>query len=80
MSVNELQRSTVDRGDYDIAFTKEYFDKVRSEAETLGDVLLRTMIVASHQDWSIQRENAVIHLGNVRKKYLLFLIILNLRE
>ena len=64
--MKELQRSSVDECDYDIAFTKEYFDKVRSEAETLGDVLMRTLIVLSGQDWSVVRESAKNHLRNVR--------------
>lgn len=62
-SVKE-QPSRVDERDYDITFTKEYFDKVRSEAETLGDVLMRTLIVLSGQDWSVVRESAKEHLGN----------------
>ena len=65
MSVKELQRATVDEGDYDIAFTKEYFDKVRSEAETLGDALMRTLIVLGAPDWSVQRESAITHLRDV---------------
>ena len=69
-SIKELQRSTVDEGDYDIAFTKEYFDKVRSAAGILGDVLMRTIIVLSHQNWSVQRENAVSHLRNVSDLYM----------
>ncbi|KAL9954417.1 hypothetical protein ACROYT_G041952 [Oculina patagonica] len=64
LTVNALQRSTVADGDYDIAFTKEYFDQIRSEApQGLGDVLMRTLIVLSNPDWSVQREGAVeLHL------------------
>ena len=70
MSVNELQRSTVHEDDYDIAFTKEYFDQIRNEAAVgLGDVLMRTLIVTSNADWSVQREGAVVHLGTVSYIY-----------
>lgn len=67
LTVNALQRSTVADGDYDIAFTKEYFDQIRSEApQGLGDVLMRTLIVLSSPDWSVQREGAVeLHLKTV---------------
>lgn len=61
-TVNELQRATVREEDYDIAFTKEYFDRARSAAGTLGDVLMRTIIVANHPDWSTEKEDAVNHL------------------
>lgn len=61
-TVNELQRATVREEDYDIAFTKEYFDQARSAAVTLGDVLMRTIIVANHPDWSTEKEDAVNHL------------------
>lgn len=72
MSVNELQRSTVHEDDYDIAFTKEYFDQIRNEAAVgLGDVLMRTLIVTSNADWSVQREGAVVHLGTVSYIYYL---------
>lgn len=60
------QPSTVDECDYDIAFTKEYFDKVRSEAQTLGDVLMRTIIVLSGPDWLVVKESAKDYLRNVR--------------
>ena len=75
MSVKELQRSTVDEEDYDIAFTKEYFDKVRSEAETLGDALMRTLIVLGAQDWSVQRESAIGHLRDVRMISKLYFLL-----
>ena len=67
LNVNELQRSTVDEVDYDIAFTKEYFDEIRSEApQGLGDVLMRTLIVLRDLNWSVQREGAVeLHLRAV---------------
>ena len=67
LTVNALQRSTVPEGDYDIAFTKEYFDQIRSEApQGLGDVLMRTLIVLSNPEWSVQREGAVeLHLKTV---------------
>ena len=63
--MKERQCATVDEGDCDIAFTKEYFDKVRSEAETLGDALMRTLIVLGAPDWSVQRESAITHLRDV---------------
>ena len=68
LTVNELQRSTVADSDYDIAFTKEYFDQIRSEApQGLGDVLMRTLIVLSNPDWSVQKEGAVeLHLKTVK--------------
>ena len=60
LTVNPLQRSRVNKDDYDIAFTKEYFDDVRSEApQGLGDVLMRTLIVLSERNWEVQREGAV---------------------
>lgn len=59
--VNPLQRSRVNESDYDIAFTKEYFDDVRSEAPGLGDVVMRTLIVLSEPNWVVQREGAVDH-------------------
>ena len=68
-TVNELQRATVREEDYDIAFTKEYFDQARSAADTLGDVLMRTIIVANHPDWSTEKENAVNHLQKVSMPY-----------
>lgn len=62
--VNELQRSTVPEGDYDIAFTKEYFDQIRKEAVGgLGDVLMRTLVVSGNPNWMVQREGAANHLG-----------------
>ena len=58
--MNPLQRSEVNRADYDIAFTKEYFDDIRSGApQGLGDVLMRTLIVLSKPKWAVQREGAV---------------------
>jgi len=63
-SVNQLQRSTVNEGAYDIAFTKEYFDEVRREAGDLGDVLMRTLIVLNGRDWSFERVTAVNQLRN----------------
>ncbi|PFX11478.1 hypothetical protein AWC38_SpisGene24774, partial [Stylophora pistillata] len=61
--VNELQGSTVPEGDYDIAFTKEYFDQIRKEAvEGLGDVLMRTLVVSGNPNWMVQREGAANHL------------------
>lgn len=68
-TVNELQRATVREEDYDIAFTKEYFDQARSAAVTLGDVLMRTIIVANHPDWSTEKEDAVNHLQKVSMPY-----------
>lgn len=67
LTVNELQRSTVNEADFDIAFTKEYFDEIRSEApQGLGDVLMRTLIVLRDPNWSVQREGAVeLHLRAV---------------
>lgn len=64
--MNELQRSTVPEDDYDIAFTKEYFDQLRSEApDGLGDVLMHTLVVVGIPNWTLQREGAANHLGNV---------------
>ena len=64
--VNELQHSTVPEDDYDIAFTKEYFDQLRNEApDRLGDVLMRTLVVMGNPNWTVQREGAANHLGNV---------------
>lgn len=72
LTVNPLQRSTVDEADYDIAFTKEYFDDIRSEApQGLGDVLMRTLIVLSRPTWEVQREGAVEHhLRTVSSTYI----------
>lgn len=65
-SVNTLQRSTVNKEDYDIAFTKEYFEDVRSEApQGSGDILMRTLIVLSGPNWEVQREGAV-ECGHIR--------------
>ncbi|XP_068683088.1 uncharacterized protein [Montipora foliosa] len=61
-SVKELQRASVEETDYDIAFTKQYFDNVRREAEPLGDSLLRTIVVLRDQDWLVHLENAIQHL------------------
>lgn len=64
IKVNELQRSTIPEDDYDIAFTKEYFDQIRSEAaDGLGDVLMRTLIVMGNPEWTVERESAANHLG-----------------
>ena len=61
-----MQRSAIPEDDYDIAFTKEYFDQIRSEAaDGLGDVLMRTLIVMGNPDWTVQRESAANHLGTV---------------
>lgn len=81
-TVNELQRSTVDEADYDIAFTKEYFDQIRNEApQGRGDVLMRTLIVLSNPDWSVEREGAVeLHLRTVRLIILLFYDITHRRH
>ncbi|RMX54295.1 hypothetical protein pdam_00011973, partial [Pocillopora damicornis] len=50
--VNELQRSKVPEDDHDIAFTKEYFDQIRSEVpDGLGDVLMRTLVVMGNPNW-----------------------------
>ena len=76
-TVNELQRATVDEEDYDIAFTKEYFDQARSAGGTLGDVLMRTIIVANHPDWSIEKEYAGNHLQNVSMQYCNDMLVLN---
>ena len=65
-TVEPLQRAKVPDEDHDIAFTKEYFDKVRKEAGPLGDSLLRTIIVLRRPEWSIQRVDAINHLSNVR--------------
>ncbi|CAH3127863.1 unnamed protein product [Pocillopora meandrina] len=63
--VNELQRSTVPEDDHDIAFTKEYFDQIRSEVpDGLGDVLMRTLVVMGNPNWTVQKEGAANHLGN----------------
>lgn len=70
-SVEHLQRARVQNEDHDIAFTKEYFDKVRKEAGPLGDSLLRTIIVLRGPEWSIQRVDAINHLRNV---YLFFFV------
>lgn len=68
--MNELQRAKVSEEDYDIAFTKEYFDQARSAAGTLGDALMHTIIVANHPDWSIiVKEDAINHLQNVSMPY-----------
>ena len=77
LNVNELQRSTVDEVDYDIAFTKEYFDEIRSEApQGLGDVLMRTLIVLRDLNWSVQREGAVeLHLRAVSSTYIVPLFL-----
>lgn len=65
-SVNTLQRSRVHEEDYDIAFTKEYFEDVRSEApHGSGDILMRTLIVLSGPNWEVQREGAV-ECGHIR--------------
>ena len=71
LTVNELQPSTVEEADYDIAFTKEYFDQIRGEApQGLGDVLMRTLIVLSNPHWSVEREGAVeLHLRTVSLIY-----------
>ena len=64
--VNPLQRSEVNEGDYDIAFTKEYFDDIRSGApQGLGDVLMRTFIVLSEPNWTVEREGALRYLRTV---------------
>ena len=71
--VNPLQRSEVNEGDYDVAFTKEYFDDIRSGApQGLGNVLMRTLmvlsepnIVLSEPKWEIKREGAVLYLKTV---------------
>ena len=63
--VNPLQRSKVDEADYDIAFTKEYFDNIRSEAPQKGDVLMRTLIVLSEPKWEVEKEGAVCYLRPV---------------
>ena len=74
LTVNPLQRATVNKDDYDIAFTKEYFDDLRSEApQGLGDVLMRTLIVVSKPDWEVHREGAVErHLRFVSSTYSVF--------
>lgn len=65
-SVNTLQRSTVNEEDYDIAFTKEYFEDVRREApQGSGDILMRTLIVLSGPNWEVLREGAV-ECGHIR--------------
>jgi len=70
-TVNALQRSTVSDNDYDIAFTKEYFDDIRSEApQGLGDVLMRTLIVLSRPNWEVHREGAELHLRTVSLPYI----------
>ena len=66
-SVKELQRASVQETDYDIAFTKQYFDNVRREAEPLGDSLLRTIVALRGPDWSVHRVNAIQHLREVMK-------------
>ncbi|XP_067026613.1 uncharacterized protein [Acropora muricata] len=63
-TVEPLQRAKVPDEDHDIAFTKEYFDKVRKEAGPLGDSLLHTIIVLRRPEWSIQRVDAINHLSN----------------
>lgn len=60
--VNPLQRSKVNEDDYDIAFTKEYFDNIRREAPQKGDVLMRTLIVLSGPEWTVEKEGAVCYL------------------
>ena len=71
--MNQLQRSTVNEGAYDIAFTKEYFDEVRREAGDLGDVLMRTLIVLNGRDWSFERVTAVNQLRNVRMMKFIYM-------
>ena len=68
-SVEELQRAKVEDTDYDIAFTKQYFDNVRRKAEPLGDSLLRTIVVLRGPDWSVHLLNAIHHLREVMKTY-----------
>ena len=64
--MNTLQRSTVNEEDYDIAFTKEYFEDVRREApQGSGDILMRTLIVLSGPNWEVLREGAV-ECGHIR--------------
>ena len=71
-SVEPLQRARVPDEDHDIAFTKEYFDNVRKEAEPFGDPLLRTIIVLRGPEWSIQRVVAITYLRNVYNIMLIF--------
>ncbi|XP_015752398.1 PREDICTED: uncharacterized protein LOC107332191 [Acropora digitifera] len=71
-SVKPLQPATVPNEDHDIAFTKEYFDKVRKEAGPLGDPLLRTIVVLRGPEWSIQRVGAINCLRNVYNIILFF--------
>lgn len=71
--VNPLQRSEVNEADYDVAFTKEYFDDIRSGApQGLGNVLMRTLIVLSEPNivlskpnWEVQKESAECYLKTV---------------
>ena len=65
--VNPLQRSKVNEDDYDIAFTKEYFDNIRREAPQKGDVLMRTLIVLSGPEWTVEKEGAVCYLRHVSR-------------
>ena len=78
LTVNALQRSTVPEVDYDIAFTKEYFEGIRSEAPGgLGGVLMRTLIVLSWPNWEVHKEGAVeCHLGTVSSAYIVHVPLL----
>ena len=71
-SVKPLQPARVLDEDHDIAFTKEYFDNVRKEAEPFGDPLLRTIIVLRGPEWSIERVVAINYLRKVYNIMLFF--------
>ena len=62
------QPSEVGDGDYDIAFTKEYFADVRRRAEGAGDVLMRTLVVLCPPDWTASKIDAASLLQNVSIK------------
>ena len=60
-----LQNSTISEGDYDVAFTDDFFDALRREATRLGDVLMRTLVLCN-PDGSIEKEELQRHLYQVR--------------
>ena len=64
-----LQNSTIEEDEYDIAFTHEFFDGLRKQAAKFGDALMRTLVVCN-QDGSADKEEALVHLGNVSKLVL----------
>ena len=57
----KMQPSTVEKDDYDCAFSKDFFSFLRNR-NSLGDSMFRTLIVAQVKDDKIQKVQAKDYL------------------